>query len=76
LGRLVYVSQCQGLPTPSTLSARAGVLDDRKRAFLARVKASRLASDLEQAIREDQETSRYTHEGGLHISSGRLRGNG
>lgn len=59
---LVHISQCPGLPTPEALTERAGALHSREQAFLARVRESGLAADLEQAIREDQEWSRNVNE--------------
>ena len=66
---LVHVSQCPGLPTPKALGERSGALFSREQALLAQIRASKLAPDLEQAIREDQEWSRNVNEADCAIYS-------
>jgi hypothetical protein len=59
---LVHMSQCPGPAMSRRFEERRDRLAEREQAFLARIRASRLAPDLERAIREDQEFSRNVNE--------------
>jgi hypothetical protein len=62
LGGLVHVYQCLGPPTPTGMQGQEAQNWRRKSALLVRIRNSRLAEDLEQAIRDDAEFSRNVNE--------------
>jgi hypothetical protein len=62
LNGIVHVSQCLGPSRPASLAAAEGEVSRREDALLARILASPLAADLEQAIREDAELMRNANE--------------
>jgi hypothetical protein len=81
LPALVHRSQCPGLPVPKEFGARTRAMFEREQALVARVRASRLKPDLDEAIRHDQEMSRNVfeadcamwHEGFAETPEGRRR---
>lgn len=68
LSGLVHFSQCPGPAMSQRFAERQARLSAREQALLQRVRASPLGSDLERAIREDQEFSRNVNEADCAMS--------
>jgi len=62
LRREVHFSQCPGPPSPTSFGPRITAYYARRQAFVDRVGRSRLASDLAEARRQEEEWQRNVNE--------------